>query len=48
MMMQKAQGAKLGLVALLKVSHSLRGQGELQMVGRSTLLGRVMNWARRR
>lgn len=46
--MQKAQGTKLGLLALLKVSHSLKGHGELQMFSRVGLLGRMMGWARRR
>lgn len=46
--MQKAQGAKLGLLALLTVSHSLRGPGDGWMRARSSFLGRVMNWARRR
>lgn len=46
--MQKAQEAKLGLLALLKVSHSLRGQGELQVIGRTSLLDRMKVWTRRR
>ncbi len=46
--MQKAREAKLGLLALLKVSHTLKGQGELQFIGRTGLLGRMMGWARRR
>lgn len=46
--MQKAQEAKLGLLALLKVSHSLRGQGEFQMIARMGLLERMKGWARRR
>jgi len=46
--MQKAQEAKLGLLALLKVSHSLRGQGEFQVIARTGLLERMKGWARRR
>lgn len=46
--MQKAQGEKLGLLALLKVSHTLRGQGEFHAVSRTGFLGRMMGWARRR
>jgi len=46
--MQKAQDAKLGLLALLKVSHSLKGQGEVQVMSRTGLLDRMRGWARRR
>lgn len=46
--MQNAQGTKLGLLALLKVSHSLKGHGEVQVFARMGLLGRMMGWARRR
>lgn len=46
--MQKAQGAKLGLLALLKVSDTLKGQGEVQVMGRPGLLSRMTSWTRRR
>lgn len=46
--MQKAHGARLGLLDLLRVSHSLKGQGEIQVYGRLGLISRMMDWARRR
>lgn len=45
--MQKAYGEKLGLLALLQVSHAIKGQGTRHGLGRLRILERMRAWGRR-
>jgi hypothetical protein len=46
--MLKTQETKLGLLTLLRASHTIRGRGEIQIFARAGLLDRMVSWARRR